>query len=105
MSTRHLKRPNGSFRRDKMFSGDEAPKDWEIKDEEPPRRLQERWAKKEIFGQDPVICVSCKRPVPAESLSCLYCGEHVSPASFTGPGILKRLVLWLGDFISKGRKR
>ena len=87
-----------------MLPEDEGPKDWEIKDEEPPERLQDRWAKEEIFGQPPLICPSCKRPVPAESLSCLFCGALVLGTSLARPGIVERFTAWCRNVFTKGSK-
>ena len=36
-----------------MFDDDEGPKDWEIKDEEPPEKLQKKWEREEAQG---VLC-------------------------------------------------
>ena len=61
-----------------MFDDDEGPKDWEIKDEEPPEHLQKKWEQEEAPGSQPVICPSCKKDNPATSLTCIFCGSVLS---------------------------
>jgi hypothetical protein len=57
-----------------MLNDDEGPHDWEIKDEEPPGRLQKKWENEEASGLPRAVCISCKKETPSENLTCLYCG-------------------------------
>ena len=61
-----------------MFDDEEGPKDWEIKDEEPPEQLQKKWDREEAAGSKRVICSSCKKETPAENLTCIFCGTALS---------------------------
>ena len=61
-----------------MFDDDE-PKDWEIRDEEPPEILKQKWAKEEMFGPRTVTCPSCKKPAPIDCVVCIFCGAHINP--------------------------
>ena len=56
-----------------MFE-DEEPKDWEVKDEEPPERLQKKWEKEEAIAPRNIVCPSCKKEVPPGNLKCIFCG-------------------------------
>ncbi|HPW65430.1 MAG TPA: hypothetical protein PLY30_04640, partial [Candidatus Omnitrophota bacterium] len=73
-----------------MFEDDE-PKDWELRDEEPPEALKEKWAKDEILGPGTVPCPSCRKRVPADSMDCLYCGARVLRKAGFLSGLLDRV--------------
>lgn len=60
-----------------MLGDDEGPKDWEIKDEEPPDRLQQKWEREESEGFKRAVCPSCKKETPAENLTCIFCGTDL----------------------------
>ena len=61
-----------------MFDGDEEPRNWEIKDEEPPEPLRKKWEREEVSGSKQVVCPSCKKETPAWNLTCIFCGETIS---------------------------
>ncbi len=73
-----------------MFD-DEEPKDWEMKDEEPPERLQKKWERDETAASKTVVCSSCKKETPARSLNCIFCGADLSRGSF----LESRFLSWL----------
>jgi hypothetical protein len=79
-----------------MFNQDE-PKDWEVRDEEPPQPLKEKWAKDGILGPKTVICPSCRERVPVDAMTCLYCGERVLRRA----GFLSGLVVFFRSLFSK----
>jgi hypothetical protein len=54
-----------------------GPKDWEIKDEEPPEALKRKWEREETTGPKAVLCRSCKKETPAENLTCIFCGAMI----------------------------
>ena len=60
-----------------MFRDDEGPKDWEIKDEEPPEKLQQKWEKEEALGPRAVVCPSCKKETSTRNLTCIFCGATI----------------------------
>ena len=60
-----------------MF-GDEGPKDWEWKEEEPPEALKKKWEQEEASSQK-VICPSCAKETPAENLTCVFCQAVILP--------------------------
>ena len=61
-----------------MLNDDEEPHDWEMKDEEPPGRLQKKWENEEASGgPQRVVCTSCKKETPSENLTCIYCGAVI----------------------------
>ena len=62
-----------------MFDDDEGPKDWEVKDEEPPEHLRKKWEHDEASGSKQVVCSSCKKETPATSLACIFCGATILP--------------------------
>lgn len=64
-----------------MFDADEGPKDWDIKDEDPPERLQKKWEREEAPGSELVVCPSCKKETPVGNLSCIFCGSALSQGS------------------------
>ena len=72
-----------------MLDNDEGPKDWELKDEEPPERLQKKWDQEEAPCSQPVICPSCKKDNPATSLTCIFCSSVLSQTSCPVRCVLK----------------
>lgn len=84
-----------------MFQDDEAPKDWEVKDEEPPKSLQERWTKEDKEGPNVVTCPSCRQSVPPESLYCLFCGEQIYRPAPPEVGFLRRWFEWFKRLLKK----
>lgn len=55
---------------------DELP-DWEVKDEEPPERLQKKWDREETGGHRTVVCGACKKETSSENLTCIFCGAEI----------------------------
>ena len=58
---------------------EEDPKEWEIKDEEPPAALRKKWEREEISGPKSVLCPSCKKETPSENLTCVFCSAVILP--------------------------
>ena len=80
-----------------MFDEDEEePKDWEIEEENPPERLQRKWDQEEMEGRRVVTCSRCQKLVPADSLTCIFCGAGV----FRDSGLLGKMVKWFKQFFS-----
>ena len=52
-----------------ILNDDEGPKDWEMKDEEPPEHLREKWEKEEAVDSPKAVCPSCKKETPAGNLA------------------------------------
>lgn len=61
-----------------MMNEDEEPRDWEMKDEEPPEQLRRKWEREEDRGPQTVVCSSCKKETPAENLTCVFCGMKLT---------------------------
>ena len=59
-----------------MHDDDELP-DWEVKDEEPPERLQKKWEREETEERRKIACRSCKKETPVENLTCIFCGAEI----------------------------
>ena len=59
-----------------MFD-DDGSKDWELKDEKPPQRLQEQWEREEDGGSQTIVCPSCKKETSTANLSCIFCGATI----------------------------
>lgn len=68
-----------------MFDKDEGPHDWEMKDEEPPEKLQKKWEREETRGPQGVVCPSCKKETPDENRACIFCGTDLSGALKVSP--------------------
>lgn len=64
-----------------MFGDDEGPKDFEIKDEEPPETLKRKWEREEAAGSSVLVCPSCKKETPRENLTCIFCGATITQVS------------------------
>lgn len=83
-----------------MFYDDEEPKDWEIEDQDPPEQLKRKWIVEDLKPQDPIVCPSCKKTIPYDSVFCLFCGSSVySRREY----FFQKLLSWFKKFIS-GRK-
>ena len=58
-----------------MLNDHDGGKEWdEIEEETPPENLQRKWIVREYFGKKKVLCGACQKEVPAENMTCLYCG-------------------------------
>ncbi|HOG24207.1 MAG: hypothetical protein BWY44_01082 [Candidatus Omnitrophica bacterium ADurb.Bin292] len=79
-----------------MFQEDDEPKEWEMKEEEPPRVLKEKWARDEILGPETVMCPSCKKRVSADNMYCLYCGARVLQKAGFLSGLFVRIKSFFG---------
>ncbi|MFH0985538.1 MAG: hypothetical protein V1882_08375, partial [Candidatus Omnitrophota bacterium] len=60
-----------------MMHDDEELPDWEVKDEEPPERLQKKWEQEEARGPRKILCRACKKETPTENLTCIFCGTDL----------------------------
>ena len=67
------------------------PKDWEMRDEEAPEKLQRKWAEEEARGREVIVCKNCKKHVTSDSLTCVFCGA----ATFRDSGLLGRILKWI----------
>lgn len=75
-----------------MPNEDGEPKDWDAAEEETPQEnLKRKWVEREYFGKKTVDCPSCRKEVPAESLSCLFCGARI----FHDSGLLGKILKWV----------
>ena len=74
-----------------MSFDDKEPKDWEIEDEEPPEKLQRKWNEEELSSKETVVCPACRKRVPRENLTCIFCGARV----FQDSGFLGKILAWL----------
>jgi hypothetical protein len=79
-----------------MFE-EEGPKDWEIRDEEPPERLQKKWDKEETERPRMAVCPSCKKETSAQNLTCIFCGTEV----FKSGGPFRRFFVWIKHLFTK----
>ena len=73
-----------------MFDDEEEPKDWEIEDENPPEKLRRKWIEDDLSPKEAVDCPACKKKLPRESLTCLFCGAQV----YQDSGLLGKLLHW-----------
>lgn len=73
-----------------MFE-EKGPRDWEIKDEEPPEKLQKKWDREESLGTCVVVCPSCKKETPAGNLACIFCGTVLPQGSCPAPCFFSRI--------------
>ena len=64
-----------------LSTDDEGSKDWEIKDEEPPARLQKKWERDEAPGAPSVVCPSCGKETSSANLACIFCGTTIPQGS------------------------
>ena len=78
------------------MENEDEPKDWdEIKDEDAPENLKRKWVVEEHFPKKPVPCPSCRKLVPADSLTCIFCGAAVCES-----GLLGKIILWFKKLFS-----
>lgn len=70
---------------------DEELKDWEMEDEKPPEKLRHKWDQEDLRGRKAIECSRCKKHVPEDSLTCIFCGAEV----FRDSGFLRRLLKWI----------
>ncbi len=70
---------------------EEEPKDWEREEENPPENLKRKWVEREYFGRETSQCRACKKFVPSENLTCLFCGSALHFDS----GVLGKILRWL----------
>ncbi len=80
-----------------MFE-EEDPKDWEIRDEEPPETLKRKWEREETAGPQTVTCRSCKKETSTESLACIFCGTEILPEIRP----VARFLSWVKHLFKKG---
>ncbi len=74
------------------MSNEDDPKDWEEpKEEVPSENLKRKWIEREYFGKETVRCPRCEKFVPAENLTCLFCGETLSYDT----GALGKILKWI----------
>ena len=65
-------------------------KEWENPPEEnPPENLKRKWIEREYFGNK-TACPACGNQVPAENITCLFCGAQASQDS----GPLGKILQW-----------
>lgn len=81
-----------------LFHEDEGPNDWEIKDEEPPERLQKKWEQAEVSDSRRGVCPSCKKETPAENLTCIFCGALISQGSCP----IRCFLMWVKRLFKRG---
>jgi hypothetical protein len=84
-----------------MLDDDEGPKDFEIKDEEPPEWLRKRWEKEEVSSPQGVVCPSCKKETPSGNLTCIFC-ETVLPQ---GSCPFRFFFAWVKRLFKKGDRK
>ena len=75
--------------------GHELP-EWEVKDEEPPERLQKKWEREGTGEHRTVICRACKKEIPSENLTCIFCGTEIFEEN-----ALDRLLGWIKRLFRK----
>lgn len=61
-----------------MQDDEDGPKDWELKDEEPPESLRRKWDRDGAPDRGTVICPACNKETPAGNLTCIYCASPIS---------------------------
>lgn len=81
-----------------MLDDDEGPKDWEVRDEEPPETLKRKWEREEAEGFKTAVCPSCKKETSTGSLTCIFCGAALSQASCPDSCLLT----WLKRLFKRG---
>ena len=83
-----------------MFEDDDEPKEWEIKDEIPPKELEDKWFKESLSFRETVTCPSCAKELLLETLTCLFCGAKV----FYDSGLLGKLMKWMQTILKVKNK-
>ena len=78
------------------MNGDEELPDWEVKDEEPPERLQKKWEQEETGERRKVVCRSCKREISSGDLTCIFCGAEIFEEN-----ALDRFLSWIKRLFRK----
>ena len=74
----------------------EEPEDWDPdREETPPENLKRKWIEREYFGKETQRCPTCGKYVPAESLTCMFCGGGVTHDT----GLLGRIIGWLKSIL------
>jgi hypothetical protein len=81
-----------------MMNDDEELPDWEVKDEEPPERLQKKWEQEEARGPRTVVCPSCKKETSAENIACIFCGAEI----FEEISLSRCFFAWVKHLFKKG---
>ena len=82
-----------------MFE-EEDPKSWEIRDEEPPEGLKRKWEREEAAGPRSVICPSCRKETPADSLTCIFCGA----TRLEEYCLVRSFLSWIQRLFKKGER-
>lgn len=77
-----------------MIHENEDEADWEGGEENPPENLKRKWVEREYFGKEMVPCPACKKFVPAENLTCLFCGVPTD----LDTGLLGKILKWIKGF-------
>ncbi len=73
-------------------------KDWEqLPEEMPPEKLVRKWVERDHFGKKFALCPSCQKEVPAENLTCIFCGARICENS----GLLGNLLGWFKRLFRK----
>ncbi len=80
-----------------MFE-EEEPKDWEMKDEDPPESLKRKWEWDEAPDRGTVICPACKKEISSGNLACIFCGSVISQASCPG----RCFLAWVKRLFKRG---
>ena len=68
----------------------------ENEEEVPPDRLRDKWFREELSFKETVECPACKKELPRDTITCLYCGAQV----FYDSGPLGRLLKWIKRIFS-----
>ncbi len=74
---------------------DDELEDWQFEEENPPDKLQKKWDREEIIPPAPMVCPSCGKQVPGDSLTCLFCDAQVLKDS----GFLGKILAWLKSLL------
>ena len=80
-----------------MFD-DEDPKEWEVRDEEPPEVLKRKWESEESAGLQRIVCPSCKKETLSGSLTCIFCGATILREYC----VMRRFVSWVQRLFRQG---
>ena len=81
-----------------MMNDDEGARDWEMKDEEPPERLQKKWEREEASDPGTVICPACRKEAPKGNWACIFCGHRLPQECCP----LTCLLTWVKRLFKKG---
>ncbi|OGW82007.1 MAG: hypothetical protein A3G33_04475 [Omnitrophica bacterium RIFCSPLOWO2_12_FULL_44_17] len=69
----------------------EEPKDWEVRDEEVPDKLEKKWTTDENQARQSTFCPKCKQILPGNTYRCHSCGAQIDYDS----GLLGKILKWL----------